>query len=131
MLKKRLINANINFKCANAKDLSKDFCLKYDFLLLSNILDYFIYVFYDLWGYDELKKYEEELKKLCKEDATIFLKYAFFYKLNNEKEKSTNSVRLFRYSQFDTSSFIDEEIHEIDKPFSDSKDAIVLLRVKK
>lgn len=131
LLKRRLGDANISYKCANAKNLSKDFSSKYDFLLLSNILDYFLYVFYDLWGYDELRKYEEELKKLCKEDATIFLKYAFFYKLNNEKENSTNSGRLFRYSQFDTSSFIDEEIHEIDKPFSDSKDAMVLLRVKK
>ena len=132
LLRSRLINANITFKCANAKNLEKDFDNdKYDLILLSNILDYFMYIFCDLWGYDHLQKYEEKLKSLCKDDAIIFLKYAFFYKLRGEVRQPSYSNRVFRDSAFKLSDLTDEEIFEISKPYTKAKDAIVLQRVKK
>ena len=130
LLKCRLINANINFKNANAKNINQEFNNKYDFILLSNILDYFQYIFCDYWTYKNLKKYEEKLNSLTKEGAIIFLKYAFFYKYSGETEKPNHSERLFRYSGFRLTDLEDEEIHEINKPYSDAKDAIVLKRVK-
>ena len=132
LLRSRLINANITFKCANAKNLEKDFDNdKYDLILLSNILDYFMYIFCDLWGYDHLQKYEEKLKSLCKDDAVIFLKYAFFYKTLEDVNPPTFSSRVFRDFAFKLKDLTDEEIFEISKPYTKAKDAIVLQRVMK
>lgn len=83
-LKNSLKNANVNFKAINASNLTKEFPSKYDFILLSNILDYFGPIWGLGWEYDKLKKFEEELSKISKQDGIVFLHYLHNRRLKNQ-----------------------------------------------
>lgn len=76
-LKQNLVNANIIFKCANAVELHEEFSGKYDFILLSNILDYFKNYWGPNWTYANLKKYICNLESISNSGGTIFLHYLF------------------------------------------------------
>ena len=131
LLRSRIAKANITFKCANANKLDTKFKDKYDLILLSNILDYFMYIFGNLWGSENLIEYEERLTKLSKENVIIFLKYAFFYKFADEQRRENDSSRLFRDSKFNLDKISDHEIYDISRfDKNGSKDAIVLKRIK-
>lgn len=109
-LRRSLINANITFKNVNAINLGQSYKdNKYDYILLSNILDYFHYNFGSNWCYEQLLNYEKELEKIAKRDALIFLHYIICYKKDGE---------IYRKSIIDRSSisFLDlvsEEIIEV------------------
>lgn len=85
MLKKGLANVNFTFKCANAYNLHHEFNGKYDFILLSNILDYLDRAFGCDWTYDKLLEYEKNLFPLLNEDGIIFLHYIMAYLKGNER----------------------------------------------
>ena len=74
-----LSRANINFEWANATILREKFSDKYDLILLSNILTYFIDIYNDDWSYDKIIEYEDYLMPLLKEKGIIFLQYVFSY----------------------------------------------------
>lgn len=84
LLRKRLTQANINFKYANAANLSREFTGKYDLMLLSNILDYFAKLWSFNWGYEKLQAYEKDLESLMNRDGVIFLKYIYHYGANDK-----------------------------------------------
>lgn len=75
--KNNLYKTNISFKYANAIDLDKEFNDKYDFILLSNILDYAYIYFGELWDYGKLTDFENQIQKLTKKDCVVFLHYIF------------------------------------------------------
>lgn len=79
ILKSRLSSANVSFKCVNALHLSSEFNRMYDFILLSNILDYFSVSWGINWTYEKLKDYEKLLENITKNNGVIFLHYMFMY----------------------------------------------------
>ena len=85
-LRKGLRNANISFKCANAIDLANVYKGKFDFILLSNILDYFVKFYGRNWTYDKLLEYEKRLETLANPRGTIFLEYMFEYPIFTDDE---------------------------------------------
>lgn len=56
-------------------NLDSVFKSQYDLLFLSNIADYFDKSFGLYWKYNKLKKYEERLLKIMKENGQIALAY--------------------------------------------------------
>lgn len=87
--KNRLMLANITFKEANAYRLEAEFDSTYDFVLLSNILDYFDKYFGKGWSYDCLKLYEKRISSLVKPEGIIFLHYIFDY---NSFDRNANLI---------------------------------------
>ena len=117
--RKKLLSANITFKPSNASQLDQTFKGPYDFIYLSNVLDFLQDGFGQNWDYSRLVEYEEKLKKIARRDTTIVLKYAFNYYLTQ---------RLFKNSHPDIEqSFQGEEVYSFPTPRS-CDDAIVLLR---
>jgi len=126
-LRKKLGNANITFRCVNAKDLSTEFTNKYDFILLSNILDYIFEYWGWRWNYDQLAKYEKELGNILKPDGIIFLNYVFTYIVGE-----IVSDRIFPPSSITVNDLVNEEIYQIPKyNNSHESDGIILSRNKK
>ena len=120
LTKENLSKANITFKTADAQEIDKHFTGPYDFIYLSNVLDFFD-SFGSNWDYAKLLEYEERVKKLACKDASIVLKYALDYPyLQN----------LFRNACVDIEkSFQDEELYRFGNS-RDSRDAILLVRTK-
>ena len=93
--KSNLSKANINFKLADAYNLGNEFNRKYDFILLSNILDYADSKWGKFWSYDKLQEFEESLKGLCKPNTIVFLKYIFEYSYTkNDKIIMDSDIRI-------------------------------------
>lgn len=125
-LRKNLGNANITFNYVNAKDLTKSFDKKYDFILLSNILSYFNGIWGDVWTVDKLNAYIKELEKITNIDGVMFLQYLMFY-IQNGKESNI----LFQDSSVMKSDLSDLEIHEIALDYTkEASDGIILKRVR-
>lgn len=108
ILRNNLAKANLTFKQANAYHLDQKFHKKYDFIILSNILDYFTNYFGNNWDYMKLKEYEEKLSFLTKEDGVVFLKYILLYATDNY----TREI-LFRGARVESSDLTDEKIIKI------------------
>ena len=120
LTKESLIKANITFKTADAQEIDKHFTGPYDFIYLSNVLDFFD-SFGSNWDYDKLVEYEERVKKLAGNDASIVLKYALNYPFPQS---------LFRNARVGIEkSFQDEELFRFGNS-RDSRDAILLVRTK-
>ena len=133
ILKNRLVNANISFKCANANNLASEFAKKkYGFIFLSNILDYFYTIYGYNWNYSVLKKYENSLEELCNENSIVFLHYAFGYLNALSEPIAMASDSLINFSDFKIKELKKEEIHGIEcLNGSLFKDAVVLKRSSK
>lgn len=126
LLKQRIKETNIRFKCVNATNLVQEFEGKYDFILLSNIIDYFFKSWGISWNYSKLREYEKELESITRDDGAIFLKYIMAY-----VKKSVSRERIFPNSSAVKSDLIDEEVHRISVPFDDVAYAgMVLKRLK-
>ena len=118
--KDNLSKANISFNTVDAQEIDKHFAGPYDFIYLSNVLDFFD-SFGSNWGYDKLREYEEKVKKLADKDASIVLKYALDYPYPQS---------LFRNACVGIEkSFQDEELFRFGNS-RDVRDAIVLVRTK-
>ena len=118
--KDNLSKANISFKTVDAQEVDRHFTGPYDFIYLSNVLDFFD-SFGSNWGYDKLREYEEKVKKLADKDASIVLKYALDYPYPQS---------LFRNACVGIEkSFQDEELFRFGNS-RDCRDAIVLVRTK-
>jgi len=119
ILRSKLANANISFKCANALNLPYEFRQQYDFVLLSNILDYYC-GYWGFWEYDKLKEYEMLLESITKNSGVIFLHYIFMF---------YSDLTLFNGSNVYMSHLVDEELHLIpdDNNVVDAK--VILKRV--
>ncbi|MBE6156734.1 MAG: hypothetical protein E7161_03200 [Firmicutes bacterium] len=126
-LRKRLGNANITFKCVNAKDLGREFTSQYDLILLSNILDYMFNDWGRHWDYHKLAEYERELGIILKPDGVIFLNYIFTYVVGQNDPNM-----LFPLSSVTKENLTDEEIHKIPKlDNSNEVDGMILKRIQK
>lgn len=126
-LRQNLGRTNISFKCVNAVDLANVYSgLQYDFILLSNILDYFAPLWNMNWDYAHLKKYEEELEKIIAFGGTIFLNYIFNYGVIGGYLRRS----IIRNSKVKINDLTDEEVHKLSF-WSDTNvfDGMVLKRV--
>lgn len=82
MLRSNLLKSTITFKLANAIDLKNSFNDKYDLIFLSNILNYFRYVWQDNWTIETLIDYINGLDKIEDENCDLLLHYVFSGKSN-------------------------------------------------
>jgi len=122
LLRSRLASANITFKCANAISLPEEFSGKYDFILLSNILDYVEKYWGGSWEYCTLKSYEEKLQNIVKNDGVIFLQYILYY--------AGLEPELFFGSEISKNDLEDEEIIPLTSEFLGLPTGIILKRIK-
>lgn len=126
LLRERISKANITFKCANAANLDKEFKRKCDFILLSNILDYFATSWGKDWDYDKFLEYEKMLEGMTKSGGTIFLKYIMMYASKTYKRHSICSSSFMQDSDLQ-----DEELYILPRNSNKNvSDGIVLKRVK-
>ena len=122
-LKSIIDRINISFNNINATNLSKVYKEKYDFILLSNILDYFNKYFYKEFDIYSLKQYIEELKKILDDEGIIFLKYIFGY-----ASKNFTRSNLFTYPNINKSNFVNEEIYKIKSLSSHCYDGVIITK---
>lgn len=94
-LRNNILRANITFKNINALYLSKEYSKNYDFILLSNILDYFNRYYDYNFTYKDLLEYESTLLNILGENGIIFLNYIMKYKtLYFTRSNVTNSSNI-------------------------------------
>lgn len=116
LFKANLMQTNITFTHANALEIPKKFNGQYDYILLSNILDY-IYLNWGCgWDINKLNNFIETLKPLIRENGIIFLHYCF--------DKSTFIYR----SNVKEDQFEHHELHRVGE--LSSQEIIILKRIK-
>jgi len=124
LLRNRLGYANISFRSGNALSLSTHFNDKYDFILLSNIIDYFSKSWGMNWTCDKLQEYISSLEEISKDDCIIFLKYIYYYTENRKHIIPCSSVTKDDLEGFEIISFQS-------KQNSKTNDGMILKRVNK
>ena len=126
-LKDRISRANITFNNIDARNLDSYYNKEYDFILLSNILDYFGRLSTnqdDLFKYSDLKEYLDKLRVMLKDNGTIFLNYIFYYKSNNVLKTT-----LFKNSNITKDDLKYSEVYAVDSPLGRNlKDGIILTK---
>ena len=128
MLRKRLGQTNITFKYANACYLANEFDGQYDFILLSNILDYFSKVWKIEWGYEQLQAYERELESIMSSGGIIFLKYIYNYGVIN---RIIRKHAIIGDSSITIQDLVNEEVCRLAAyPNKTTFDGMILKRVK-
>ena len=68
-------NINITYDCLDVFDIPYIYEKEYDFILLSNILDYATYYLGEHWTYQDLRKELDKFKKLLKSKGVIYIAY--------------------------------------------------------
>ena len=112
--------ANISFKPTDAFCLAKSFNDTYDTILLSNILDYFIYRWGHNYMYEELALFLKELMPLLNPNGVFFIHYNLF-NTNNKVIKTSGIVK---------GDLKNEELLEVPSVVQARNDAVLLLRKK-
>lgn len=75
--KQKLQHSNISFVRTNVTELPEKFTKNYDYLLLSNVLDY-IYINWGIdWTINDLNIFLKKLEPIMNKNALIFLHYCF------------------------------------------------------
>lgn len=143
-LKKGLKKANLSFAYSNAIDLQKTFNgKKYDLILLSNILDYFNYIYGSNWDYEKLNDYIKTLETISKRNAIIFLNYIYSlerciwfsdrdkYLGGYQLDKYVGNFKICQASSVYHANLKDEKVHLLNLEDCLCNDGIFLKRVKK
>ena len=78
-LKNNINKTNITFQQCDFNNLTNKFNNKYDFIILSNILDYLYKSLGPNWNYNQLLEIENTLNPLLKQDGIIALNYIYNY----------------------------------------------------
>ncbi len=132
LVRERIANVNITFQVSNILDVATNFDNnQYDFILMSNILDYLDTYYGSGWDKAKLLELEEELMSIASNEAVILLNYLFAFKKINGK------TRAFRGSGITIKDLTDEEVKiyldpiSLEKSFTKVYDGIILKRVKK
>lgn len=106
LFKSNLSESNITFKHSDITDLPENFKGKYDYILLSNILDYIYKNWNKYWTIDKLNKFIDSLKTIMSENSLLFLHYCY-----DEKDP-------INYTGIKLSNFKEDEILSFDGAFS-------------
>lgn len=99
--------ANINYRCLDISNLHESYEGDYDYILLSNIMDYMYFKFGDFWEYDKLLEFEKPLLDRVRSGGVLFLNYIFNSSMREE---------LFSASAVDRYDLRNEEIITFSKP---------------
>jgi len=127
-LRSNLQKANITFSNVSALTLKDKFNKKYDFILLSNILDYVQLEWGREWEYQKLIQYERDLKKLANDDCVVFLHY-LYDRLSNPF-RTPEETPVFRNSAVFLKDITDEKIFELCDTKTKNRGEILLKRFK-
>lgn len=116
ILKSNINKCNISFKYENAINLSSEFNGNYDFILLSNILDYFYKIFGVNWNVGKLNEYIDDLSSVLDYDGVIFVNYIYNY-YNQYRERNTGLISNSNINKEDLKEYIVEKIpyYNLDK----------------
>ena len=124
-LRRNLGNANIRYVPTSIFDLREAFKYKkYDFIALSNTLDYVEGQLGMYWGVSELEPFISDLKKLSSDGCTIFLHSILPRRGQSVKEES---VPVFKNSAIYKSFLGDLEYQTL--PCTIGKEAVVIKKV--
>ena len=100
-LRSNIGKLNINFKECCFNDLTNSFNNEYDFIFLSNILDYLHLDFDCNWDYKKLVEIEQTLMPLLKNDGMIALNYIYNYFYINYNRYSENIINCTNFTKND------------------------------
>ena len=120
-LKKKLLKANITFKCADAAnpiEIANN--KKYDLILLSNILDFFMNKWGEDWGCITFNTYIKKLYNISNEEATILLAYCL----------SPNSKNIIKHSNI-KEEYLNGDVYKIDSFYDQGEKDLIILNKKK
>ena len=98
LLKSKLKEVNITFTNCDITELP-NFNKQYDFIFLSNILDYLFNKYGNYWNYQKLQELEKSFLPLLNNDGLLALHYIYnyFYKHGNRyKEILINSSSIHK-----------------------------------
>ena len=79
LLKSMLESTNITFTNCDVTVLPNTFNKQYDFIFLSNILDYLFFIYGNNWNYQQLQLFENSFLPLLNNNGTLALHYIYFY----------------------------------------------------
>lgn len=108
---------------ADALRLHESFKKKYNYILLSNILDYFYKTYGFNWGINKLNEYIKSLESMSGDHINIFLNYIFMYSSNN----FTRST-IINNSSIKNTDLYNSEILLVDNLGNKSKDGVIVLK---
>jgi len=130
-LKNNINRANITFTSVNALDIPKTFeNKKYDIMLLSNIIDYFSFIWGIDWKKDKLNEYVYKLQKLMNKDGIILLNYIYLYKYLNPSYIYVKNDEIIQNSSVKSEELKDYEILELDPTSYGDISGVLLKRIK-
>lgn len=122
-LKDNIVKSNISFMNADALRLHESFKKKYNYILLSNILDYFYKTYGFNWGIDKLNEYIKSLESMSSDHINIFLNYIFMYSGKNYTRST-----IINSSSIKNTDIINSEIILVDNINNKSKDGVIILK---
>lgn len=118
IFKTNLLNSNMSYKFSNMLDLPQNFKKEYDYILLSNILDYVWLYWGDYWDKNQLDAFTNSLNPILNENGIIFLHYCFF---------KHNYMRFSKISRYD---LLDYDAINFKGVLSDKTEHMILKRKK-
>lgn len=127
-LKNNIFKSNITYKNIDAIDLPKEYRLKYDVILFSNIFDYMYKRFGFLFQYNDIKDFIESLKNMLNKDGFLYLNYVFKYASEVFYRKN-----LIQNSTITFEDLKDSQVLKVDsnnKELNTLKDGIIILKKK-
>ena len=131
-LRNNLGKANINFKQCEFNNIENTFKDKYDFIILSNILDYLHLSLGQGWDYSQLLEIEKKLTNLLKQDGIVALNYIFNYFNAAKCEYKKNIINFSNITHNDltTEKIITFQNVFINKIIHNSEAALLLVKHK-
>ena len=131
--KDNIPNLNFRFSCESCFNIKNIYNRKYDYIFLSNIIDYFYQQYGYFWNYQHLEEYYNYLDSILSDKSVVLLDYLWkCYSVRN----NTIKKNLITSSSVKIDDLINEEIitfSNIDKQgiVSNSvKDGLILRRKK-
>ncbi len=119
---------NINFEQCDFNNITNTFNNQYDFIILSNILDYLYINLGSGWKYDKLKHLEDSLTPLLKENGIIALDYIYNYfnALECEYKKNIINFSDITHNDLTTEKIITFQNVFVNKIIHNSEAAILI-----
>lgn len=131
-LRNTISKTNINFKQCDFNNIASTFKNKYDFIILSNILDYLYKNLGSGWNYNQLLEIEKSLTQLLKQDGIIALNYIYNYfnALECEYKKNIINFSNITHNDLTKEKIITFQNVFVNKIIHNSEAALLLVKHK-
>ncbi len=129
--RENLKKAYITFHYCDCLSLGEEMKMQYDLIFLSNIADYFSKSFNDFWEYEKLRRFEESLKPITRQDSLIALAYLFKYHTLSNNQYRTYPIMSSKVKKEDLEDEFIITFPHIDLNFPSGKveDGLILQRI--